>query len=189
MSYYDSDTMTYHSGSDTCERTRRERDDLKQQVETAESERYERERQEERNREDARRQREQDRRDNEAYEQENPGSWEQAFRIGLQRIHKERIEEERDNAHIDKAIAEDPALAEDTCYKKMDFFQRWETQVEKVKTIYSEVMPEVEVEIEALRANALNRIATRAEAETVDPTNGEMAKALRDNNQSYLTYW
>jgi len=156
----------------SCESLKRERDELRYQVEEY---RAERERQIEREQEEGERRR---RRLKEEISERlaSVDNWQQAFSLGIPLIVKEAQSEEFDN----HKYGDDPE------WHVTHFFNDWLKQVQRAREIYGEVMADVEKQIAALRLQGLSAVADRLVAEFGEI---ETAQAFRDNRPDYLTYW
>lgn len=169
-------------GTDNCDRIKRDLEWAQREAEDLRYREEERQRREERERQERKREREEEANDRLHY----VTNWDDAFRNGIYLYRKEAQEEARDNATIEKLIAEDPSLDGQPGYKSYHFFQERMPQVEKAAEIYLKHKDAIEERIAALRRDLLNDVATEVEAET---GNAELAEALREDNPQYLTNW
>lgn len=155
-----------------CETIKRERDNLRYEVEDM---RADRERREEQEREE----RERRRREMRAETQERLAevdNWPEAFARGIPLIETEVRREESGNAQF----------ANDPDWKVEHWFAGWLAHVNRAKQFYSEVMGDIERQVAELRRGGLEKVADRLAAEDGET---ETVAALRDNNPAFLTYW
>lgn len=159
---------------ESCDEIKRERDDLRYQVEDLRAGEERRREQEEQDRE--RRQRQFKEQISERLA--SVDNWPEAFRLGIPLIVREAQFEESDNAKY----GDDPE------WKTTHFFRDWLGQVQRARDIHNEVMADVERQIAALRLQGLASVADRLVAEFGENAN-ETAQALRDNRPDFLTNW
>ena len=156
----------------SCESLKRERDDLRYQVEDM---RAEQERQREREQEESERRRRQ-LKEQISERLASVDNWQEAFQLGIPLIVREAQSEEADNHKY----------SEDPDWHVTHFFSDWLKQVQRAREIYGEVMSDVEKQIAALRLQGLSTVADRLVAEFGEI---ETAQAFRDNRPDFLTYW
>jgi hypothetical protein len=121
----------------SCESLKRERDDLRYQVEDLRADQERRREQEEQDRERRRRQLKEEISERLA----SVDNWPEAFHLGIPLIVREAQSEEADNAKY----GDDPG------WHVTHFFRDWLTQVQRARQIHSEVMVDIEKQIAALR--------------------------------------
>lgn len=157
---------------ESCDGIKRERDDLRYQVEDLRADEERRREQEEQDRERRKRQLKEDISERLA----SVDNWPEAFQLGIPLIVREAQSEEFDN----HKYGDDPE------WEITHFFNDWLKQVQRARDIHSEVMSDIEKQIVALRLQGLATVADRLVAEFGESAT---AQAMRDNRPDFLTYW
>lgn len=158
--------------TESCETIKRERDDLRYQVEDMRADRERAIEHAERDRERRQRQLKEEISERLA----SVDNWPEAFQLGIPLIVREAQSEESDNAKY----GDDPE------WHVTHFFNDWLKQVQRAREIHGEVMADIERQIIALRLQGLSTVADRLVAEFGEV---ETAQAFRDNRPDFLTYW
>lgn len=161
-----------YGNRESCETIKRERDDLRYEVEGM---RADRERQQERADEERERRRRQ-LKEEISERLASVDNWPEAFHLGIPLIVREAQSEEADNAKY----GDDPE------WHITHFFSDWLKQVQRARNVHAEVMADVEKQIAALRLQGLATVADRLVVEFGET---ETAQAFRDNRPDFLTYW